>query len=108
MSDFKFWWEREGVDFAKVTYRQKDGVVTQAYIDVNTGYGENRHTDIPVQVKWSDEEDIWLQVDDWEWVWDEFNGMFIPKPPPGWTPPEKPPFVRTQPKRLTRRQRRKK
>ena len=54
MSDFKFWWEKEGVDFAKVTYRAKDGYVTQAYIDANTGYGENRHTDIPVKVEFSE------------------------------------------------------
>ena len=105
MSDFKFWWEREGVDFAKVTYRAKDGYVTQAYIDANTGNGENKHTGEPVHVEWSDEEDIWLRTDDIEWTMDERTGVWIPKMPPGWTPPEKEPFVRTQPKLLTRRQR---
>lgn len=107
MSPIKSWWQKEGVDFAKVTYRTKDGYVTQAYIDVNTGYGENKHTDIPVKVEFSEEENIWLQVDDWEWRWDSFNAQWIPEAPEGWVPPERVPFVRTQPRRLTRRQRRK-
>lgn len=106
MSPTQAWWQKEGVDFAKVTYRTKDGYVTQAYIDLNTGLGDSKHSGIPVKVEWSDEENIWLQVDDWEWKWDEFQGMWIPVPPPGWQPTVPPPFVRTQPKRMTRRQRR--
>ena len=34
------WYDREGIDFAKVTYREKSGYVTQAYIDVKTGNGK--------------------------------------------------------------------
>ena len=106
MSPTQAWWQKEGVDFAKVTYRTKDGYVTQAYIDVNTGYGENKHAGMPVKVEFSEEDDIWIQVDDWEWRWDSFNAQWIPEAPEGRTPPERVPFVRTQPKRLTRRQRR--
>lgn len=56
--------------FAKVTYKAREGYITQAYINPETGFGTSKHTGIEVQLEWSDEEDVWIQVDDWEWDFD--------------------------------------
>jgi hypothetical protein len=56
----------------KVGYVTRDGRNATAYIDEVTGYGHNKHSDIPVILAWSDEPPHaphWEQVDTWEWKW---------------------------------------
>lgn len=69
------WYKKPDVNFGKVTYETREGSTTQAYIDVDTGFGENRHSNIPVRVRWSDDKDMWVQVDDWEWDYVETKGF---------------------------------
>lgn len=55
-------------DQIKVTYTDREGFKTQAYIDEETGHGTNKHSDVPVIIKSSYYG--WVQVDDWKWSWD--------------------------------------
>ena len=56
-----FWWTQPGVDFAKVTYQALEGYVSKAYIDLNTGCGDDKYTDEPVYVVWDDDLDTWVE-----------------------------------------------
>lgn len=47
--------ENPWVDFAKVTYIDEEDNVSQAYIDLNTMTGENKHTDEPLTLERLDE-----------------------------------------------------
>lgn len=58
----------------KVTYIDRDGSTTQAYIHEDTGEGTNKHSDIPVVIKWFEDQESWRQVDPWDWNWDEREG----------------------------------
>ena len=40
----------------KVTYSDKTGHSTKAYVDERNLVGENKHTGEPLQLKWSDEK----------------------------------------------------
>lgn len=67
-------------DQVKVTYIPREYLNdpgtpyrTQAYVSAATLFGTNRHTDVEVQLEWSDEYDTYIQVDDWEWSFD-FEG----------------------------------
>lgn len=62
-------------NFAKVTYLTKEGYFTQAYIDVETGKGESKHTGIEVEVAWDPTRETWVQTDDFEWVWTDSHGF---------------------------------
>lgn len=57
----------------KVTYNTRSGGTSQAYVDEQTLFGVNKHSDVPVQLKWDDELDTYIQIDDWEWDFD-FEG----------------------------------
>lgn len=58
---------REYVDDVSTPYR------TQAYVSSHTLFGTNRHSDVEVQLEWSDAHNCYIQVDDWEWTFD-FEG----------------------------------
>jgi hypothetical protein len=58
----------------KVTYHLRgEDTYSQAYIEQATGEGTDKHSGVPVVVKWFDEYDEWRQVDPWNWEWDEIN-----------------------------------
>ena len=44
-------------DFAKITYVAKDGLKSQAYVDLKSGTGVNKHTDIPIEFYYDEESD---------------------------------------------------
>lgn len=94
-------------DFGKVSYRTREGYISKAYVyDVASHHseGQDKHTDIPIIVKYNEETEEWVQVDDWEWEFDPWGGFTKIEPKP-----ERPPkYIRIQPKRKNRRQRRKK
>ena len=95
----------------KVHYRIRDSVAqSSAYVDSDTLEGTNKHNDIPLKLAWSEEEQLYIQIDEWSWVIlpdgdfmprDEFYARMNQINP-------KPPFKRVQPKRLPRSKRRKK
>lgn len=92
---------------AKISYVTRDqGFESKAYINTATGFGTDKHTDIPIEVEWSPEMEKWYQVDKRQWfnvIWtDEWIEIT------DWEPPVKEPHVRRQPKKLSRNQRRKK
>ena len=53
----------------KVKYWARDGSESTAYIDEDTGEGEDKHSEIPVNLEWSDADQRWNQTDTWEWAW---------------------------------------
>jgi len=66
-------------DQIKVTYRVRtpdteEPVYSQAYISQESGEGTDKHSDIPVVVKWFDEMDEWRQVDPWKWEFSQDGG----------------------------------
>ena len=60
----------------KVTYLDKTGHLTKAYVDERNLVGENKPTGEPLQLKWSDEKDTYIQIDDWEWEFNMYSGTF--------------------------------
>lgn len=55
--------EPEG-EQSKVKYWDKDGHLTTAYVVLNgdTACGTNKHTGTPVQLRWTQELDDWVEV----------------------------------------------
>lgn len=51
-------------DWAKVEYVTTHGHKSRAYIDMNTGYGEDKYTDEAVRIIWVDTAEQWLEVTD--------------------------------------------
>lgn len=80
------------INEAKIKYITLTGGEGTGYINVDTGIGVDKHTDVPVKVFWSNEDGKYYE-----------EVVYIPKMPAK----EPVPFVRVQPKRLTRKQRRK-
>ena len=60
----------------KVTYLDKTGHETKAYVDERNLVGENKHTGEPLQLKWSDEKDTYIQIDDWAWEFNMYTDTF--------------------------------
>lgn len=60
----------------KVVYVVRDGTGTttsKAYIDDETFVGTDKYTNIDVELRWSDLNYVWEQVDTWEWDFDMFG-----------------------------------
>jgi hypothetical protein len=58
----------------KVEYLCRDGGMSVAYIDDESGIGINKHSDIPVILEHRPEG--WVQVDDWEWKWNDYDNFY--------------------------------
>lgn len=71
----------------KVSYLTKPDYdySTTAYVDERNLVGENKHTGEPLQLKWSDEKDTYIQVDDWEWDYDMYSDTYSRKDDPSIT-----------------------
>lgn len=50
----------------KVTYECFDGFVSKAYVDEETLIGEDKYTDEPVSLAWSDDLDGYMQISNTE------------------------------------------
>lgn len=53
----------------KVGYIDRDGYRTTAYIDPDTGLGTNKHSEVPLQLRFDRDKDCWVQIDTWQWRW---------------------------------------
>jgi len=59
---------------SKISYRTMAGYVSKAYVDIKTGIGTDKHSDVPVRVVWSDKHDTWVEIDlftllPWQQAW---------------------------------------
>lgn len=61
----------------KITYVTREGDTTQAYVHEDTGEGVNRHSNIPVVIKWFEDKGAWMQVDPWDWNWDQYKEDWV-------------------------------
>ena len=58
----------------KVHYTTRDGGQSVAYVDDETGIGSSKHSDIAVILEFR--PDGWVQVDDWEWEWRDYDDFY--------------------------------
>ena len=60
-------------DQIKVSYLTRTGYQSTAYVDEKTFEGVDKHSDVPLQLEWSDEQDTYVQIDEWKWEFDYFG-----------------------------------
>lgn len=97
----------------KVTYIPKEFLKdpegpqykTQAYVDSDTLIGTNKHSGYELALAWSDEHYSYIQIDDYEHIWDKEGTPTRIDVTENYQEPE--PFTRVQPKKQSRKKRRK-
>jgi len=57
-------------DIGKVGYTTKTGGQSKAYIDMETGMGTDKHSDVEVILYWDEALEKWIQIDNYEWDFD--------------------------------------
>ena len=94
-------------DQIKVPYLARSGEMSKAYIDPETGEGIDKHTDIPITLAHQESDDSWYQIDHREWRVNhlgEFEEVMSPASENAMAPRGS----RTQPKKQSRAERRRK
>ena len=92
-------------DQIKVAYFTRDGGMSKAYIDPETGEGTDKHNDLPITLAYQESDDSWYQIDHREWRVNhlgEFEEV-VPSASENVTAPRSP---RSQPKKQSRAKRR--
>lgn len=71
------------VDLQTVAYLDKNSMVNTGVVDAATGRGVNKHRDVPIQVSWDENRQLWIQTDDRQWAFNDvtqkFEELFLTK-----------------------------
>lgn len=59
----------------KVSYLVRDGngATSKAYVNENTLVGTDKYSDVDVELKWDEENQVYVQIDGFEWDFDQFG-----------------------------------
>lgn len=59
----------------KVQYliRDGNGTTSKAYVDENMLSGTDKYTNVDVELKWDEENQVYVQIDDFEWDFDQWG-----------------------------------